>query len=156
MGKLFSRGQHKKRGIIRGAALCVLVGLLAGCGPSVATLRTEPVVTLSPEARDSKVKEDLATLQQQVQAYYNRYEDLPDRQPALIETPDKQPLITELLRDPWRVPYMLRRINDDVIIFTSGPDLIIGSPDDVIMRMSFEGVSPQPSASPSATPESAS
>lgn len=136
-----SRGRWRASSALLGV-LGVLGSVLVACGGGVAVkpLRSEPTVVLDPAARDAKIKDDLGALQGQVTAYFHRYGSLPDRLPDLQETPDGEPLINELPMDPWSVPYLIQRFDQDVVIYTTGPDLIVGSSDDIKLRMSFEGV----------------
>lgn len=135
--------ERRRRWWACGVGVAALVEL-AGCGGGSA-LKTDPTITYSPAERDARVQADLDGLQQQVQAYFRRYGELPQRLPDLRDTPDGRPLLSDVPLDPWRTPYMLRRIDQDVVLWTSGPDLIIGSADDVQARVSFEGVA-QPAA----------
>lgn len=135
---------HRMRQVVGWWVASAAVGLL-GCGGGEPALKADPSITFSPAQRDAKVQADLDGLQQQVQAYYKRYGDLPSHLPDLRDTPDGQPLLADVPLDPWRTPYMLRRLDRDVVLWTSGPDLIIGSGDDTQVRVSFDGVA-QPSA----------
>lgn len=116
-----------------------LLPLLAACsGPAVEPpMRTRSALLLDPQARDAAIQSDLETLRQHVDTYVERYGELPTRLPMLRDTPDGVALMDAVPRDPWNVPYVLRRLAQDVVVFSTGPDLIIGSPDDIVMRLSF-------------------
>ncbi|PIW01463.1 MAG: hypothetical protein COW42_04800 [Deltaproteobacteria bacterium CG17_big_fil_post_rev_8_21_14_2_50_63_7] len=121
--------------VILGAAV------LVGCGPSTQTPpRTSSALLEDPVALDARIREDLTAIRPQVDEYFQRYGELPERLPALRDTPDGVALMESLPRDPWNVPYLLRRIDQDVVIYSTGPDLIVGSEDDIRMRLSFADV----------------
>ncbi len=54
---------------------------------------------------------------------------------ALLNNPGKEgwdgPYVNQLLHDPWRTPFQYERSNDVVRLFTSGPDKIAGTADDL-------------------------
>lgn len=119
-------------------ALMVLFACSGGCS-SAAAPRTPRVVD-DPVLRDARIREDIEALRAGVEAYYARYGTLPERLPDLRDTPDGEPLVERLPRDPWSVPYLVRRLDRDVLIFSTGEDLLIGTEDDQGVRISFEGV----------------
>ncbi len=124
--------------MLLGAVALVLV---VGCGPSQQTpRRTTSTIIQDPVALDAQIRSDLTALHPHVDAYFQRYGELPDRLPALRDTPDGEPLIDALPRDPWNVPYLLRCIDQDIVIYSTGPDLIVGSEDDIRLRLSFVDV----------------
>jgi hypothetical protein len=155
---MVSKGEGRCGGVgsaVRAALITLVIAATVGlsaCSSATTEVRTEPVVTLSAAERDARVQGDLDGIRGGVQAYYNRYQRLPDSLLDLRDTPDSQPLIEDVPRDPWRTPYMLRRLDQDVLLWTSGPDLIIGTTDDIEMRVSFDGVAPQPVSAGEASP----
>ena len=133
----------RKRDLSVVGMITVMAIGLGACGPtaSVSPRRAAPLVEVDAAAGETRALGDLKAIEQQVSEYYQRYGELPTRLPDLRETPDGVALIEEVPLDPWRAPYVLRRFDRDVVIYSAGPDLIIGSDDDVHLRMDFEGVS---------------
>lgn len=118
--------------------LAVTLTLVACSGtPTPPPGRTSPEVLRDPATQNAQIQADLAALRGHVETYLERYGELPTRLPVLRDTPDGVPIIETLPRDPWSVPYLIRRLQDDVEISTSGPDLIIGSDDDVVLRVGY-------------------
>lgn len=126
-----------------GCFLVLALLLAVGCGPRPVPL-SESQLLDDPAALDAKLRDDLLALRGAVDAYYQRYGSLPSRLPDLRDTPDQVPLIETIPEDPWSVPYLLRRIDQDITVYSSGADLIVGSADDIALRFSFVGVERKP------------
>ncbi|MDX9723156.1 MAG: hypothetical protein RBU37_20560 [Myxococcota bacterium] len=121
------------------ALLFSLSMLLISCGPP----RHDSQLLNDPAALQESIRTDLLSLRGSVDTYFHRYADLPWHLPDLRDTPDQQTLLEAIPTDPWRVPYLLRRIGDDIILSSTGPDLLVGTDDDVELRVSYVGVTPK-------------
>ena len=127
--------QERLKSITPLSVLFLFILALAFACASRPSVDPQPRFSYRTDVQDADIRSDLEALGTHVETYFNRYGQLPDRLPLLRDTPDGQPIIAELPRDPWGVPYVLRRLGDEVVIFSTGPDLIAGSQDDVALHV---------------------
>ncbi len=116
-----------------------LGGWLAGCAGRPA-VDARPRFTYSSQQVDADLQADLEALQGHVTTYIARYGELPGRLPELRDTPDAVAIIETLPVDPWGVPYVMRKMGSELVIYSTGADLIAGSSDDAVLRLDFNGV----------------